>query len=166
MRAAAPLLAVLTFVSAPSLSEAAVSVTYSDPSRFTDADRAGGLMTAEGAARSLAGALESLGRRLPPGQDLQVEILDIDLAGRIAPERDPTGSRRFFDSSTWPRVRLRFVLTERGRPLARGEELVSWRDYLQRATARFAGDPLRFEKAMLAEWFETRIAGRSSRAAR
>jgi hypothetical protein len=65
-----------------------------------------------------------------------------------------------FDRRTWPRIRLRFTLTESGRVVARGEELISWQDYLERATARFAGDPLRFEKAMLTEWFETRIARR------
>ncbi len=140
--------------------QAAVQVSYSDPGRFTDADRAGGLMTAEGAVRSLAALVESLGRKLPPGADLLVEILDLDLAGRIAPELDPSGARRVFDRRTWPRIRLRFTLTESGRVVARGEELISWQDYLDRATARFAGDPLRFEKAMLTEWFETRIARR------
>ncbi|NNM71921.1 DUF3016 domain-containing protein [Enterovirga aerilata] len=137
--------------------QAAVEVGYSDPGRFTDADRAGGLMTAEGAAQALAGHLGALGRTLPAGQDLRIVILDIDLAGRLAPELDPAGSRRIMTDATWPRVRVRYELTRGGRVLARAEELVSWRDYLQRATARFAGDPLRFEKAMLAEWFEQRF---------
>ena len=150
-----------------SITSARAAATYADPGRFTDADRAGGLMTANGAAQALADRIEGLARRLPPGQELDAEILDIELAGRLAPELDPSGSRRVMDASTWPRIRLRYVLTAGGRVLTRGEDLLSWQDYLRRATARFAGDPLRFEKAMLAEWFETRIAVlRQGRAAR
>lgn len=158
--------ALLAGVTLATPASAAVRVGYADPSGFTDADRAGGLMTADGAARSLAGHLERLGGRLPSGRDLRVEILDIDLAGRIAPERDPTASRRFLDGSTWPRIRLRYTLTERGPVVASDEELVSWQDYLQRVTARYAGDPLRYEKAMLADWFEQRILSRAARASR
>ena len=164
MRAA--LLILVTAANTATPAAAAVRVTYSDPARFTDADRAGGLMTADAAARALAEHLERLARDLPPGQDLRVEILDIDLAGRLAPELDPSGSKRVMTGATWPRLRLRYVLSAQGRVLARGDELLSWQDYLQRATARYAGDPLRFEKAKLTEWFALRIAGRQRGASR
>lgn len=136
---------------------AGTRVSYTDPARFADGDRAGGLMTPRAAAEALASFLEALGGRLGPDRDLAIEILDVDLAGRIAPERDPSGTRRVLDRSTWPRIRLAYTVRERGGAGRRREELASWRDYLDRAVARFAGDPLRFEKAMLAEWFETRF---------
>jgi hypothetical protein len=64
---------------AATVAHAAIQVTYSDPGRFTD--KAGGLTAAEAALRSLTKRLESLGTRLPLGQYLRVEFLDLDLVG-------------------------------------------------------------------------------------
>lgn len=137
--------------------DAALRAASGDPGRFTDADRAGGIMTAEAATDQLVRFLERLGERLPPGSDLDIRILDIDLAGRIAPERALSPSTRIMDGTTWPRVRLSYTLKQGGRTVRSAEELVSRQDYLARPTARFAGDPLRFEKTMLAEWFANRF---------
>ena len=57
----------------------------------------------------------------------------------------PTGKRRLVTAHA------------NGRTLRQGEETIAAMDYLMTAAGRLSTDPLRFEKAMLAEWFRERF---------
>jgi len=152
--AAASIAGVLAAV--PAMAE--VRVTFVDPHTYTDAGlNAPGPV--DGNAPALIGLrriLERAGQRLPPGQDLQIEVLDVDLAGILPPWREPTSRVRVMEPTTWPRIRLRYALLQQGRTVANGEETVTDMAYLSRPAAR-AADPLRFEETMLRDWFAGRF---------
>ena len=151
---------VLALAAPPAL--AAVDVSFTRPERFTDAalDRSFGdearQRTLEGIERHFRAMAE---RWLPPGRDLRVEIIDIDLAGRYEPLRAPSQDVRAMLDVTWPRITLRYALEENGRPVATAQEEVTDLDYLVRPQAQRSRDPLRYEKAMLDDWFRSRFAG-------
>ncbi len=90
-----------------------------------------------------------------PGQELTIEILDVDLAGELRWRH--FGDVRILRPVTWPRIKLRYALTSDGLEVATGEELVSDRSYLMRPSTRRCHDALRFEKAMLDDWFRRRF---------
>lgn len=159
----APLVAAgLLLAAAPAL--AGVSVDFADPARFTDArlDGGGGARPDAPELLALRRHLEGLGARLPPGTELRITVLDIDLAGRHEPWRIDNPDLRVMTQATWPRIRLRHALARPGdrpgdRPVAVTEESVSDMAYLTRARMARAGDRLWYEKAMLDDWFRQRF---------
>ncbi len=139
---------------------AAVSLAFIDPSGYADGrlEARFGRTADPFVERELRGLFEGLGARcLPAGRNLRIEILDIDLAGRVAIARAPGENLRVLTEATWPRIRLRWTLEEGGAATASGAEWIADRAYLTRIGRGDAGDPLRYEKRMLTEWFRTRF---------
>ena len=139
---------------------AGVTVTFEQPERCTDAAPDGGRgERARGPAlTAFARHLEALGGRwLRPGQELSVAVLDIDLAGRFDPLRTRAAHVRIMDDVAWPRIHLRYALTEAGRTVAAAEETVIDMEYQRRLRTVRPGEPLALEKAMLDDWFRARI---------
>lgn len=140
--------------------EAAVS--FIAPERFTDASLRGGYgekaraYALDGIARHLQGLAA---RELTPAQSLAVEVLDVDLAGRFDPRQIQNHDLRILTEATWPRITLRYTLTDSGRVVLSAEETVIDQSYLARPT-RASSDPLRYEKTMLDDWFRTRFVTR------
>ena len=141
---------------------ATVKVTFPDPPRFTDAGPT--QRDIANTTRGLSSHLTALGQRLlADGDVLTIEILDIDLAGRI--ESTPQGRIRVTTGrSDWPRITLRFKL-EGASPLA-GEEQVRDMNFQRRGGGISPSDPLRFERRMLNEWFQARLIDRTPAPAR
>jgi hypothetical protein len=54
-------------------------------------------------------------------------------------------------------MRLRYTVEQGGQVVASGEADLSDMMYLQRMNRYFDGDPLRFEKTMIDEWFDKTI---------
>ena len=141
---------------------AAVEVQFVQPGKYADADpRAHRGEPSAAVQHELIVLLQRLGDiYLEPGQDLAIDVLDIDLAGRFQWWDPSRGEIRIMDSVSWPRMRLRYRLSRGGQTLVAGEEQVSDMEYLSAASAR-GSDPLRYEKNMLEDWFRTRFgAGR------
>ena len=136
---------------------ATVKVTFPDPPRFTDAGASP--RDVANTTRGLSAHLSSLGQRLlADGDVLTIEILDIDLAGRL--ETTPQGRVRVTTGrSDWPRITLRFKL-EGASPLA-GEEQIRDMNFQRRGGGISPSDPLRFERRMLNEWFQARLIDRT-----
>lgn len=111
---------------------------------------------------ALAAQLRALGaRRLPAGQALQVEIVDLDLTGTLRVSRRPLGELRVVTGrADGPHIELRYTLSAAG-----GQTLASGRETLYDAAlprlgdARDStgGDALRHEKTLLERWFEARL---------
>lgn len=100
-------------------------------------------------------------RHLAPGRSLEIEVLDVDLAGRFEPFRFRSGADvRIVRNVTWPRMRMRYALTDGGQVTSSSEELVADLNYLMSINRYSSGDRLRYEKAMLDDWFERRISKR------
>lgn len=149
----------LAVLVAPTLAMAEVEVHFVNPRGFTDAAlyRLGPVDQDAPALVGLQRIFERLGRRLPPGQDLRVEILDVDLAGFFPPWLPATPPIRVMEPTTWPRIRLRYALVQDGRILASGEETVTDMTYQRRPAVTRSAAPLRFEEPMLADWFAERF---------
>lgn len=133
---------------------AAVTVTYRDPDRFTDAgDRNNDPLRV---AQELADRLKKLGDEVAPGADIRIEILDVDRAGRPRMNM-PTEERVVTGKADPPCIELRY---QAGTSAARHERVCDT-DFLRRLEPRYSEhDPLVYEKRMLDEWFRKRFGTR------
>ena len=101
-------------------------------------------------------------QRLGADERLAVQVLDIDLAGEIEPWRRAGGQDlRIVRDITMPRMTLSFTLTRGSDVLASAaQERVTDLNFLRGFNRYSSSDPLRYEKAMLDQWFEARFARR------
>jgi hypothetical protein len=135
---------------------AAVTVTYVQPERFTDIPFV--TWEREDTLKALTEHFTKLGNSLPPGQDLRIEVLDVDLAGRAIPNaRLGRDIRVLRGRADFPRITLRFSLEQNGQVLKSGEAQLSDMSYLDHVNRYFDGEPLRYEKQMIDDWFEKTI---------
>lgn len=132
---------------------AAVEVRFIAPEKFIDTRDAGS--NREQLLKDLQAHLQTLGEQKLPGKDLLIEITDIDRAGEVEPTGRLMKDIRIMRSVTRPAINLRYVVSEGGRELRRGESRLSDLSYLERANRYASGDSLRYEKRMLDEWFKT-----------
>jgi hypothetical protein len=144
---------------------ASVNVSFVNPERFLDARSfgAGRVGADKSVLRGIQRHFEYLAEhRLAPNQTLNVEILDIDLAGyrRLTP-RTGGDSLRVVTEGTWPRIKLRYALLENGSEVVSGEEWLSDVTFLRHG-GRYGSDSLRYEKRLLDDWFTARIIERQA----
>ncbi|WP_347264850.1 DUF3016 domain-containing protein [Nitrobacter sp.] len=139
-------------VLSPVSSNAGVNVRFVGQGRYTDADSFNtSRASVEAALRS---HLDRLGKRyLAPGQTLNIDIVDVDLAGYLQPWRYGASNLRVVTGATPPRIELRYVLTERGRRTRRGEERLTDINFEMNPSARLSSDRFVYEKALLDDWF-------------
>jgi len=156
----AGLLAAASFASAEN-----VSVTFVQPEKFTDAAYSRSFPSERDRAeveRDIERHLQRLAeRRLPAGDALAIEVLDIDLAGHFEPFRFRHGADvRVVRDITSPRIKLRYKLTRGDQVLASGEDHLSDMNFMLAGNRYSSDDRLRYEKALLDDWFEQRISKR------
>lgn len=138
--------------------QAAVTVTFTGSDRYTDTG--GHLNDVRDVTGELERHLHRLGAaHLAPGQLLNIEVLDIDLAGEVRfRPRDATELRILRGGIDWPRLRLRYFVESSGQAGERREETVSDMNYLLRPVRR--GEWLSYEKRMLDTWFKDRFGSK------
>ena len=150
-------------VAAGVASAATVSVTFVQPEKFTDAGHSRGRAT----ERDLAELREDLqqhlqrlaDRKLAASDTLQVEVLDIDLAGDFEMNRLTRFSDvRVVRDIASPRIKLRYSGKLGERVVTGAEEELSNMNFLWGHNRYSGGDRLRYEKPMLDAWFEKRFA--------
>ena len=150
-------------VAAGVASAATVSVTFVQPEKFTDAGHSRGRAT----ERDLAELREDLqlhlqrlaDRKLAASDTLQVEVLDIDLAGDFEMNRLTRFSDvRVVRDIASPRIKLRYTGKLGDRVVTGAEEELSNMNFLWGHNRYSGGDRLRYEKPMLDAWFEKRFA--------
>jgi hypothetical protein len=135
---------------------AVVEVKFSNPERFADAGETS--KDREANLDELAKHLQKLGKRiLPPGEKLAIDVTEVDLAGRVPPSAKLTSPRVLRDRADWPRIKLSYVRTNAAGATSRGDESLSDQNYMS-PPLRDTGDPLRYEKRMLTNWFEQRFS--------
>ena len=126
-------------------------VTFQDTQSFSDTKSS--WLRQQTLLDALANHLQLLAQsHLADNQVLHIRITDVDLAGEIEyTHRVP--EVRVLRNITSPRIDLRYQLqtADQSQP----ESEVSLRDfsYLARINRYSEGDPLRYEKQMLDEWF-------------
>lgn len=133
---------------------ATVTVTFTRPEGYTDMPFAP--WDRDRVMKELQTHFDKLGAKLPQGQDLKVEVLDIDLAGRIEPQlRYGNDIRVLKGRADWPAIALRYSVESQGKVLGSGEARIDDKSYLDHFNRYSANEPLRYEKRMLDEWFKT-----------
>ena len=136
---------------------AAVAVTFNKPEQYVDLP----FMTHErdDVLKTLKQHFEKLGATLPAGQDLSVEILDVDLAGRLEPSKltSSTELRVLRGGADWPMIELRYRIEAGGKSVKAGGARVTDMNYLGHLNRYPSGESLRYEKAMLDDWFKKEI---------
>lgn len=137
---------------------AAVAVSFVGAEQYTDA----GIYGAD-SARNL-GVLERhfktlAARCVADGESLEIEVLDVDLAGRHEWWRGKAYDVRIMREITWPRLDVHYVWRDAaGAVRAEGREQVADMNYLLRsARARYEADVLPYEKSMVEDWVERRF---------
>jgi len=136
---------------------AAGNVTFTEPEKYADIgwdnyDR-------EWVLKDLGTHIVKLGNKLPADRNLKVEVLDVDLAGRMEHFIRLGGAVRVVGrQADWPRMELRYTLESNGQVLAQGTEKIADMGYFFGHPHYSTSDPLRYEKRMLDRWFKDRIA--------
>ena len=145
--------------------ESNLSVVFVHPEDYSDASYSSSFANAQDRAdvqRDIEQHLQRLAQRtLPPGDSLKIEVLDIDLAGRVEPFRSRIGSDvRVMRDISGPRMEIRYTLTRKDQATSSREERLSALHYLSSFNRYPSGDRLRYEKAMLDRWFVERFGQR------
>lgn len=147
----APLLGLAMLASGAAWAD--VTVSYVKPEQFrdmpfSDVDR----------NRTLAyftAHFNALGQTLPAGEELKIEVLDIDLAGRDVPSRRGIDDLRIMkNAADWPTMHLRYTLQADGKVIASGDAQLSDMDYMNHFNRYSSGEPIRYEKQMMDDWFK------------
>ena len=139
---------------------AEVRVTFTAPENYVDAElRDRGPRARDLTLKVIREQLVRLGERyLVPDQTLEVEVLDVDLAGELEWWHGPYDIR-FLRSVTWPRIKLRYTLKQGDATIRSSEESISDPSYQMNVIAATrSGEVMPYEKEMLARWFRTRFA--------
>jgi len=129
-----------------------VTVNFEDSDKFTDVRDSSNGSTNQYYLDELSKYLkEQAAGRLTAGQTLSVTFTDIDLAGDIPPGR--IDDVRIIKSIYIPRMKLRFQLQDSGGAVIKeGERNLSDLSYQDTAPPIGQNDPLRYDKALLADW--------------
>ena len=136
---------------AASTASAAVTVTYANTEKMTDVPRFE--TDRKSMEINLREFFEELATKLPAGQDLKVEILDIDLAGDVFPRVPIRDVRVTKGSYDFPRIHLRYSIEQDGKVLRSGDRELADRNY-QLNVNSYRNEMYNYEKQMLSEWFK------------
>ena len=133
-----------------------VSVHYKDPQHFTEAKRSFGMhrVHANDYLQPLKAYIDQRASRvLAPGQRLDIEVTDVDLAGEYEPWRGPRmDDVRIIKDIYPPRIDLDFTLYGAdGKVLRQGHRTLRDLSFLSH---NFVADQdsLRYEKSLIDQW--------------
>ena len=139
---------------------AGVTVNYVESEKFADLPFAP--WERKEVLDDLAAYFGELGKKLPAGQDLAVDVTEIDLAGREVPGRAGRDLRILNGGADWPMMTLRYTLSANGQVVSKGEAKLSDMMSLNRSNRMTDGERLRYEKRMIEEWFNKTILQKAS----
>jgi hypothetical protein len=134
---------------------AGATVTFADPEKFADVPYYG--PDRELMMSDLREHIEKLAEGLPAGASLRVEFLDIDLAGRLKPWYFGQQVRVTTGRADFPFMRLRYSLERDGKVIRAGEMELLDMSYMDKPNHYTLDERLRYEKAMLDNWFKKTI---------
>lgn len=155
--------AVALSVAAASAGAGTLTIYFLHPETYTDGTYSGSLVSErdrQEVQSGLARHLESLAEReLPAGMALDIEVINIDLAGRVEPLRTFSNPElRVIRDVDWPRMTMRYTLKRGDRVVLREEDKVADMNFQRSVNPYAPGDRLRYEKAMLDRWFAQRFS--------
>lgn len=152
-------LAAFALLLAGAASAGPATVTFANPEQFSDLPF--DAMKREQVLADVSEHFSALAKTLPAGQELKVEVVDFDMAGRSVPHsRGANEIRVLRGGADWPTMHLRYQIVQDGKVLKSGDDTVKNMDYLMNINRYASGDTLRYEKQMLDNWFKQLTAAR------
>ncbi|MFL6659930.1 MAG: DUF3016 domain-containing protein [Massilia sp.] len=138
---------------------AGATVTYVAPDHFADVPFSS--VERDHLLQDLSRHFDKLAAKLPAGQQLNVEVTDVDLAGQTWPARSAGRDIRVLNGrADWPHLTMHYTVTQDGQTLKSGTETITDMNYQMHRNRYDEGDSLRYEKRMLDTWFQERLASR------
>lgn len=125
--------------------------------RFIDPDHFSDLATTRSEEpnnmKAFVAHFQQLAAALPAGQVLQVDVLDVDLAGAV--RHNSRGDKRVASGrADAPQFHLRYALESGGQVVRSGEEHVTDLAYMNSdLSVGRSHSPLYYEKRLLSQWF-------------
>ena len=101
--------------------------------------------------------IKNLSEKLPAGQELKIDFLDIDLAGDVFPRVAIQNVRVMKGRADWPRLHFRYSVEQGGQVVKSGESKLSDPNYLLHRGNRYSNEIYSYEKQMLEDWFRQEI---------
>ncbi|HEX9171820.1 MAG TPA: DUF3016 domain-containing protein [Telluria sp.] len=95
---------------------------------------------------------DTLSSKLPAGQQLRVDIIDVDLAGEVFPRVAIQNVRVMKGRIDPPRIHLRYSIEQDGKVLNSGERKLVDHSY-QSAFNRYSNELYAHEKQLIENWF-------------
>jgi hypothetical protein len=135
---------------ASSSASAAATVTYVNPDKMTDVPR--DKRDREKMEEDLLEHFNKLAAKLPAGQELKVEIFDIDLAGDVFPRVAIQNVRVFRGRGDFPHIHMRYRIEQDGKLISSGERELTDMAYMM-GFNRYRDDLFGHEKQLLDDWF-------------
>ncbi len=150
------LVLIAALASAAATDAGTAEVRFVDPDKFTDARD--GMLRREDVLKTVEERLKQLSeKKLPASQTLQVDVLDIDLAGDAFPRTALRETRVLRGRADWPRMHLRYTLREGDKVIKSGDDHLADMNYLMGSLRASQDGSLPYEKRMLDNWFDERI---------
>ena len=135
-----------------------VKVSFVNPEKFTDVDRG---YERDVSLAELQRAFEKFaGRYLSEGDQLFVEVHDVDLAGQIELTRSAARDLRHLRDAAPPRLNFKYTLARAGQASLSGDIQLTDLSYLYNVRCRTGDKPLCWETRMIEDWFASHSQGR------
>jgi len=146
----------LLFATQQAIAQPRIDVEFVKPEGFSDIYPSG----RTGTKRELDGTLEALrkivvdagSKALKTGDELKLEVLDVNLAGDYPPSQSLSREIRVMRNIDWPSMKVRYTLKRDGK-VTNGEALISDMSYLMSGSSCPGSEGLCYERRMVERWF-------------
>ena len=135
-----------------------IAVRFTDSQRYTDIGF--GDAARQRNLQTLEEHMMAWGTRLPNSQRLDIEVLDVDLAGMERPWGAEPFVRVIKGRVDGPRMHLRWTLSEAGQVLAKGDDHLNDLAYAHRLPLGNRHAPLYHDCRMLDDWLRRAVLER------
>jgi hypothetical protein len=141
------------------LAAGVVEVNFKPVDELTDVGR--GSLEGDRNVKALADHFRTLAARLPDGQTLKVDVLDVDMAGHVKPSRLGGDLRVLRGGADWPSLDLQWSLQEGGRTVSSGKDRISDLTYLQQPLRLGATGTVAYETRLIDRWFDQHFGSKA-----
>ncbi len=161
MRIMLSILALSAFGLMNQVNAAEVEVKWNDPKKFIDIEAISDRQERfeQRVMENLSAYFAEQGATLPAANKLHIQVLDLDIAGRVEPTFGRVGMRvqRILDDISYPMIKFTYSYQNaEGEELQAGEERLKDLGQLtsRRTIQKSSRDSLYFEKELIKKWFK------------
>lgn len=138
---------------AAAAAHADVKVTFVQPDKFSDIKDNSGFRD-EAVLKDIEAHLVEQAQKRLPGRDVKIEVTDVNLAGDVEPLGHNAQWIRVMRTVTLPSLSMKYSVSEGDKVVKQGETLLRDMNYQDGFNRYSSGDPLRYEKRMIDNWFD------------